>query len=484
MASPETPTAGGGAPTAGNHAAIESNAADTVADDPLKGAWAEPSPQVFKLKITRLSDIDRRWPTFLYPERVPESALTILAGDPGLGKSTWTAYLAAKVTRGELGPAGTVMFALGEDGMGSVFHGRMEAAGADLQKVHVFQGRDADPFCLPDRVPDLAKDAMQLGARLVVIDPLDNFWTPNIRTKDASSLRTALTPLAAMAEELRVAIIVVAHLNKGRGQPANHRISGNLGGLVGTVRSTLLFTLDPNDPDDEHGRRAMGHTKSNWGKTARTEIYQHQGVELPDADGRVFSVSRLKHLGESEIPGEALVADASDETPEDKTEQAIEILADELQDGEWHRKGGLVEAAKRRGIGKRTLERAAQNEGVEHKREGFPAVGYWRLPSSAKHEGATDMAGLDGPHGKAEPVGLVPQSRQGPMNGVTDPHDQSAENDVTEGEPPPDQPYPSGSDGPDPIGQAEKSDEIKAMVESVFGPVEEIQDQAAAEVIT
>lgn len=425
--SPKTPKAETAISTPGTtHAANGHNAADTVTNlDPLAKLDQEPPP-IFNLKITRLSDVKRRWPTFLYPERIPVSALTILGGDPGLGKSTWTAYLAAKVTRGELGPAGPVMFALGEDGVEGVFHGRMEAAGAIMDSVHVFEGRDSEPFLLPESVPALEADAKKLGARLVILDPLDNFWTPGTQTGKASSLRSALTPLANMAQELGVAVIVVSHLNKARGASAIDRFSGSLGGLVGVMRSGLLFTLDPEDPEDEAGRRALGHVKGNWGKKARTEIFQHCGVDLPDTEGNTFSVSRLEHLGDSEIPGEALVADTSDDTPAGKLERATELLADQLEDGNWRKKGEIMKIGKAQGITPRTLERAAKTAEVERKQEGVPAVGYWRLPTFAKQFGEPDLANLPKPHGKAESVQSLGVVRQGPDGGEPTYLDQNA----------------------------------------------------------
>lgn len=412
---PEKPTAEAATPAAGKHAANVHNAASTITPDPLQAVLE--APPAFRLKMTRMSDVPRRWPKFLYPQRVPASALTMLGGDPGLGKSTWTNYLAGRVTRGELGPAGPVMFALGEDGIDGVLNGRLEAAGADMDRILVFEGEGEGPFSLPESVPALAADVKMAGARLVILDPLDNFWTPGTNTGKASSLRAALTPLANMAQELGVAVIVVTHLNKDRGGSALHRFSGSLGGLAGVMRSALLFGLDPEDPDDEEGRRALGHIKSNWGTTAQTEIFQHRGVELPDIDGNTFSVSRLEYLGDSETTGEELVANPDDETPAGKLERATELLAETLADGNWHKKGEVIQLGNARGVKPRTLERAAKKEGIESKQEGKPAVAYWRFATLAEPVGEATLANLPKPHGQAEFVQPIRKVRQAPGDG-------------------------------------------------------------------
>lgn len=441
MATPEeTPTAEAATPTAGKHAAIVHNADDTLSGPDSLAKLDQEPPATYRLRITRLSNVKRRWPTFLYPERVPMGALTILGGDPGLGKSTWTMRLAALVTRGELGPAAPVMFALGEDGVEGVFHGRAEAAGGVMERLHVFDGEGDQPFTLPESVPALAEDIAKLGARLVIVDPLDNFYTRGIETGKAASLRQALKPLADMAAETGVAVIVVSHLNKDRNGSALTRFAGSLGGLVGVMRSALLFTGDPDEDGDDTGKRALGHVKSNWGRTAHTEIYQHRGVTLPDTDGSTFEVSRLEYLGDSEVRGEELVGDHSEETPAGKLERATELLAEQLEDGTWRKKGEIIKIGKVQGITPRTLERAAKTAGVQRKQKGSPAVGYWRLPTFAKQFGEPTLANLHKPHDQAESEGSTAQVRQALEGG--EPADLEAEGDAAGADRQPDPPDP------------------------------------------
>jgi hypothetical protein len=369
-----------------------------------------PFELVAGLKVTRLSDVERAWPTFLYPARIPERSVTLLAGDPGLGKSTWATRLAAQVTRGELGEAAPVLFALGEDGTNGVFHGRMEAAGAAMDQVHVFDGENT-PFTLPDGVAQLSEVVKRHRPRLVVFDPMDNFLTDQTDTRSATSCRNALKPLQALAEESDFAALLVVHLNKSQSNDPVKRIAGSVGGIYGFSRSALLFTPDPDALDGDSPRRALGHVKTNWGEYADTELYDHQGVDLPDASGKTMSVSRLNYAGVSSVPGRELLADHSEGGPATKEEEAGELLADLLTDDKWTRKTEVVKAAKRLTISLSTLDRAIKQLGVQTKREGFPAVAFLRLPSFVTRDDETEVTKLAEPPPEAENGRSASQSR-------------------------------------------------------------------------
>lgn len=384
------------------------------------------------LKITRACDVQVEPVEFLFPGRVPLGALTVLAGDPGLGKSTWSCALAADVTAGRLGEGGTVLLANAEDSPGQVVVPRLAAAGANLDRVEFFATATVDtstrpleigerPFTLPDDVGALEAHAKEVGARLVVIDPLNAHLGEKVSTKSDHSVRRGLAPLAAMAQRLSIAVVVVLHLNKAQGTDALYRVGGSIG-FVGGARSLLLFTRDPEDPDGESGdRRALGHIKSNWGKLAPTLLYTHE--EATVTVGQTVETNRLKLLGESDVAGTALLGAGGDDSPTSQHERAVELIADLLGEGGSHRAKEIKESAKRQGIPERTLQRVANEAGVMVERHGFPSVTYWSLHSRANPFGATGD-GATGATGKtAANTGHsgapLSQSRQTPLNGAT-----------------------------------------------------------------
>lgn len=343
------------------------------------------------LRIVRASDVRIEPVRFLEPERVPLGAVTLLVGDPGLGKSTWSCLTAARTTTGANGDAGTVLMANAEDSP-KVIAARLAAAGAALSHVEFFdvatEDEEGRPFELPGDVPELEVRARDSGARLVVLDPLTAFLSDKVNTKSDHSIRRALVSLSKMAERLDIAVIVVAHLNKSVGTNPLYRVGGSIG-IVGGARSCLLFTRDPDDPDGEQGdRRALGHVKSNWGKEAETLIYRHEVVSVT-VRGETDSATRLVPEGISGVHGTSLLGVDPDEAPADKHERANEVLADVLGDGEWHRSSEVRGEAKRRNIAVRTLQRAAKQASVDTDERGFPRITYWRLPQSRQPSGAT-----------------------------------------------------------------------------------------------
>src|SRR4051812_45531255 len=79
-------------------------------------AWARP-----------VSEIEREKVEWLMPDRIPLAAVTLLVGDPGLGKSLYSHTLAALVSRA----GGNALIATAEDSPSVTVRPRLEAAQAE-----------------------------------------------------------------------------------------------------------------------------------------------------------------------------------------------------------------------------------------------------------------------------------------------------------------------------------------------------------------
>src|SRR4051812_44580344 len=74
-------------------------------------------------RVVRLSDVSTRKVEWLWPQRIPLGKLTLVAGDPGLGKSFLALDLASRISRGSHWPddsraattAGSVVLLSAED---------------------------------------------------------------------------------------------------------------------------------------------------------------------------------------------------------------------------------------------------------------------------------------------------------------------------------------------------------------------------------
>jgi RecA-family ATPase len=291
-----------------------------------------PAPRAGTLTRRPLDTVRFEPVRFLVPDRVPLQAVTLLVGDPGLGKSTWTCLIAAGATRGLSGEPTTVAIVNAEDSLKAVIGPRMRAAGADLERVEALSVMDGDHerlITLPDDVDKIEGFIVETGARLLILDPLMAFLTDKADANQDHSVRRALGELALMAERHDVAVIVACHLNKDEQKSLLYRVGGSIG-LVGAARSILLFARDPDDPDGDRGSaRLVAHAKFNWAQLAATLRYKIQAESFL-ADDDTIETSRLIEDGESDLTAEQLVGKRKDAG---KVADAMEAIKDALADG-------------------------------------------------------------------------------------------------------------------------------------------------------
>jgi len=187
-----------------------------------------------------------RW---LWPGRVPLGKLTLIVGDPGLGKSFLTLDLAARVSAGEPWPdapgaentPGAVVLLSAEDDLADTIRPRLDAAGADVERVAALSISS-----LQRDLPDLEKAMHDApGVRLVVIDPITAYLAGTDSHKNAD-VRSLLAPLAELAARHRVAVVAVSHLNKHVGGSALYRAQGSLA-FTAAARAVWLVAKDKAD---------------------------------------------------------------------------------------------------------------------------------------------------------------------------------------------------------------------------------------------
>src|SRR5207249_5369819 len=105
---------------------------------------------------------------------------------------------------------------------------RLRAANADLARIHLWN-TDARPFTLPDSLGALEKLITDVGAVLVIIDPLMAALSAEVNTHYDADIRRVLAAVAAVAARTRAAILFVRHLNKTAGGKALYRGGGSIG---------------------------------------------------------------------------------------------------------------------------------------------------------------------------------------------------------------------------------------------------------------
>lgn len=325
--------------------------------------------------FVQLADVEPTDVYWLWQKRVPLGKITMLDGDPGLGKSTLTADLAARVTTGAAMPDGTtgdidgpacVLLLSAEDGPEDTIRPRLDAAGADIKRVAMLQ--ELSDGRLPEIPGDLAvinAYAEENDVKLIVIDPLMAYLPSTVNAHRDQDVRRALAPLARLAQDTGAAIVVVRHLNKMSGSNAVYRGGGSIG-IIGAARSGLLVAKHP----DDETRRVLAMTKSNLAAPAPSLIYR-----LVAADES--SVAHVEwDTEDSGLTATQLLTPSTIEAKRGATDSAVEFLEEILKDGPVPVKQIKAEA-KEAGLSSDTVDRAKARLGIKPKRDGFGDGGKW-----------------------------------------------------------------------------------------------------------
>lgn len=295
--------------------------------------------------------------TWLWPGRIPAAALTILDGDPGLGKSTVTLDLAARLTRGEPMPFSEPSTALpiqrvlllsGEDDFAGVVRPRLERAGACLERILVQQSSelsgDAAGVVFPDHLPLLEQTVRQHQIGLVIIDPLMAFFSERVDTNKDSDVRAVFSQLFQLTNRLKTTVLVVRHLNKGgTGCKAIYRGGGSIG-ILGACRSALLVGRDPEYPD----KCLLAVNKSNYAALSPTVRYS---MNQQAGGGLINWELETGHDPEELLQARQLHKDR-------QIDKAAAFLLEYLGDGRFHAVCEIQAAGSKRDLHAKTLCRA------------------------------------------------------------------------------------------------------------------------------
>jgi hypothetical protein len=372
----------------------------------------EPRPEdIGKL----LSTVEPEAVEWLWPSWLALGKLALVDGDPGLGKSALTLDLAARVSAGKgfpdgaaSEPAGVVLLSA-EDGLADTIRPRLDAAGADVDRVLALatvpdqNGHDR-LLSIPEDIPLIEKGIRRVGARLVIVDPLMAFLSGETNSHRDQDVRRALAPLAGLAERTGACVLVVRHLNKAAANNPLYRRGGSIG-IIGAARMAFVVGKDPQDEK----RRVVASTKNNLAKSPKSLMFT-----LGEAKSGSVMVN---WLGESEVSAKDLLATPQDQEHADIRSEAVEFLNDVLCEGPVPA-SQVKEEAEDASISERTLKRAKKLVGVITYRENEAGERrgagrwMWKLPVVELEEE------VQGGHVSVQGGQGVPKENGGPLEHV------------------------------------------------------------------
>jgi putative DNA primase/helicase len=367
----------------------------------VNGGVSPPAPEsrgkdAGALLTRRLSDIEPKPISWLWPGRIARGKLTIIAGNPGLGKSSITASIAAIVTTGGCWPVdgercrhGDVLFLTAEDDPADTLRPRLDAAGADVTRVSIIDGtrvgytgegeERSRIFSLQEDLRALSnKLAELLKVSAVIIDPI-SAYLGNTDSHNNAEVRGLLTPLSELAARHDVAIIAVSHLNKSTAGSAEAmmRISGSLA-FVAAARAAYLVAPDP----DDKARRLFLPMKNNLGPDVTGLAYRIEAATIQSKAGTLHT-SRIAW----DTTAVSVTADEIMQPGATEKVSAVDEVA------EWLRgvlaygpkpSNDIFEQADAEGFTERTVKRAKKKLGIETAKSGMGGGWRWQLPKGAK----------------------------------------------------------------------------------------------------
>ena len=237
---------------------------------------ADVDPTEFTPRPTSIPELDRVLGGGLVP-----GSVTLLGGEPGIGKSTVLLQAAAEVAAS----GRTVLYITGEESPQQV-RLRAERLGA----LHPLLYLAAE-----SSVPNGVRSIDGVGPELVVVDSIQTLSVPELASAPGSvaQVRECSHRLVQEAKQRGCAVVLVGHVTK----------EGNLAGP--RVLEHLVDTVLAFEGDRHHALRLLRVVKHRFGSTQELglfEMTEHGLVGVPDPSGLFLADRRVGVPGSVVVP--------------------------------------------------------------------------------------------------------------------------------------------------------------------------------------
>ena len=347
-------------------------------------------PRPIVITLSNVTPTRMRW---LWHGRIGLGKLTMIEGPPGVGKSSVMLDIAARVSQGRdmpdgspglSAPADVLIAAATEDGTADTIVPRLMAADADLSRVHEMTGVTlADGTKRPMDLNDLSALAEAIRRheiRYVLADAFMALIPANVNAGRDPAMRRVMTPLAELADECGVAIILNRHHRKAPGTAID---KGGESVAIGAVaRSVLVCGPDPSD--DTGKRMVLAVVKNNLVASGDRPswAYELRSVDVDFHDGeKPANLGAVEWIGASSATAEQVSRGPGDSDLQTSANECGEMVRSLLADGP--RPAREVQAACRdEGFSPKQIRGARERMKLKYTRDGFGGGVIWALADS------------------------------------------------------------------------------------------------------
>ncbi len=357
------------------------------------------SPSDRELIIRCASEIAPEPILWLWPGRVAIGKQTLIAGEPGLGKSQLSIGIIATVTVGgfwpgsqDRAPLGRAIILSAEDDAADTIIPRLIAAGADLSRVDIISAvrnetgarrtfnLQAD-LALLERYIEAKKDV-----RVVKIDPISSYMGA-VDSHKNTDVRSVLEAVGEMAARHHVAILGITHFSKGAGQRAINAFIGSIA-FIAAARAAFAVMKDP----DDDNRRLFLPVKNNLAPLGHGLAFRLAQHLVTTANGdAVASAVCWEDTPVTNTADGVMAANAGTAAPQSAKADCMDFLQTVLAGG-WTSTSDIAAEAISAGLhaeGKQLRDNKPLRDArtalkVEIRRDGFGrgAAYFWALPGT------------------------------------------------------------------------------------------------------
>jgi hypothetical protein len=325
-------------------------------------------------------------PRWVWQDRLLIGYINLLIGNEGVGKGTLMSHVIASVVKGDLpgslrGRPSNVAIIGDEDSFGDVWVPRLVAAGVpeDTKRIVQLERPDGGFIELKADRYRIAKFVREHDIKLLFMDQLLDNLGVEVNDYRQKQVRDALRPARWLARELEIAVVGSLHPNK-RGESFSQLVAGSRS-FNALSRSSLLLAQHPQVAD----RVVLVRGKGNLSGQPEALDFTIESAKF-QLNGHDWDVPRVADLKTADLS----VADVMAQYLPEKTGQTAggssrrqfvaSTIRAELEDGKWHPSKPITDRLTGEGFSESMISNARKDVGVEHDREGMPAITVWRLP--------------------------------------------------------------------------------------------------------